>query len=276
MTELEPNPQATIDAPRAVRVRTSTGWADLAIKGAPGPPGPIGATGAASTVPGPVGPQGPAGAPAYPTPVVNGQWIKGVGGAAVWSAIADADVPAIATGRLSASSLTIADYNNAINNGWYFATPGTPNQPPVNDWYAIASVMVDGFGSCRQTAYAYQSDSVFMRRLKDGAWGAWRDLAGTIGAFGVYPSGPTNMLMQWGSANVAVVAQTNGAASVYVPLAHPWPNQHVMSWLTQTWPLASWGISLAGLIVSDLGGFSVNYNSPVAQNIAIGWMSLGN
>jgi hypothetical protein len=28
-----------------------------------------------------------------PTPVVNGQWIKGVGGAAVWSAIAAADLP---------------------------------------------------------------------------------------------------------------------------------------------------------------------------------------
>ena len=53
--------------------------------GAAGPQGPQGATGAASTVPGPAGPQGAAGTPAYPTPVVNGEWIKGVGGAAVWS-----------------------------------------------------------------------------------------------------------------------------------------------------------------------------------------------
>jgi hypothetical protein len=49
------------------------------------------------------GPQGPAG-PGVPTPVVNGQWIKGVGGAAVWSAIATADLPsAYAIKRTSGS-----------------------------------------------------------------------------------------------------------------------------------------------------------------------------
>jgi hypothetical protein len=37
------------------------------------------------------GPQGPTGV-GVPTPVVNGQWIKGVGGAAVWSPITPADV----------------------------------------------------------------------------------------------------------------------------------------------------------------------------------------
>jgi hypothetical protein len=40
---------------------------------------------------GAAGPQGPAGA-GVPTPVVNGQWVKGVGGAAVWAAITPADV----------------------------------------------------------------------------------------------------------------------------------------------------------------------------------------
>src|SRR4029077_8664877 len=38
-----------------------------------------------------IGPQGPTGI-GVPTPVVNGQWVKGVGGVAVWSAIALADV----------------------------------------------------------------------------------------------------------------------------------------------------------------------------------------
>lgn len=41
---------------------------------------------------GPSGVQGPMGI-GIPTPVVNGQWIKGVGGAAVWSAITLSDVP---------------------------------------------------------------------------------------------------------------------------------------------------------------------------------------
>jgi hypothetical protein len=53
---------ATIDPPRAIRIKTSTGWADLALAGPPG-------------------------APAFPTPVVNGQWINGQGGAAVWAPI---------------------------------------------------------------------------------------------------------------------------------------------------------------------------------------------
>jgi hypothetical protein len=39
----------------------------------------------------PIGPSGGS----IPQPVVNGQWVKGVGGAAVWSAIAAADVPGI-------------------------------------------------------------------------------------------------------------------------------------------------------------------------------------
>src|SRR3954468_24686549 len=40
----------------AIRVRTSTGWQDVAIIGPTGPTGPV------STVPGPTGPTGPAGA----------------------------------------------------------------------------------------------------------------------------------------------------------------------------------------------------------------------
>lgn len=56
---------ATVFAPvRPIRLKTSAGWADLIQVG-------------------------------VPTPVVNGQWIKGVGGAAVWSAITPADVPGV-------------------------------------------------------------------------------------------------------------------------------------------------------------------------------------
>lgn len=134
----------TIDTPRAIRVKTSTGWADLVIQGPTGltgaqgpqgvqgpqgaqgpigntgPQGPQGATGATGAQ-GTTGPQGPTGATGpgvvaggttgqllakktatdYDTQwttvatvpaVVNGQWLKGVGGAAVWSAITPADV----------------------------------------------------------------------------------------------------------------------------------------------------------------------------------------
>jgi hypothetical protein len=73
------------------KTATSTWTPEANIKGptgATGATGPAGATGAT----GPTGPQGAAGA-GVPTPVVNGQWIKGVGGAAVWAAIAPADLP---------------------------------------------------------------------------------------------------------------------------------------------------------------------------------------
>jgi hypothetical protein len=54
----------TIDAPRAIRVKTSTGWADLVIAGPPGLTGPAGAAGAngAPGAAGATGPAGPAGA----------------------------------------------------------------------------------------------------------------------------------------------------------------------------------------------------------------------
>jgi hypothetical protein len=57
MTDPEPEQTATIDPPRAIRVRTSTGWADLAIQG---PPGAVGATGPQGPA-GPTGGQGPPG-----------------------------------------------------------------------------------------------------------------------------------------------------------------------------------------------------------------------
>jgi hypothetical protein len=81
--------RATIDPPRAIRVKTSTGWADLAFQGPVGGQGPAGPAG-------PTGPQGPKGDPGagVPSPVVNGQFVKGVGGAAVWAAIAATDLPA--------------------------------------------------------------------------------------------------------------------------------------------------------------------------------------
>jgi len=49
----------------------------------------------------------PAAVTGIPLPVVNGQWIKGVGGAAVWSPIAYADVPGI--GSSPSGSITAAN-----------------------------------------------------------------------------------------------------------------------------------------------------------------------
>jgi hypothetical protein len=60
-----------------------TSWSGVA-----GPVGPAGPQGPQ----GPTGLTGPAGT-GIPTPVVNGQWVKGQSGAAVWSAIQQVDLP---------------------------------------------------------------------------------------------------------------------------------------------------------------------------------------
>jgi hypothetical protein len=69
---------------------------DQGVQGVAGPTGPTGPTGAQGPkgdtgAQGVAGPQGVAGV-GVPTPVVNGQWIKGVGGAAVWQPINPGDV----------------------------------------------------------------------------------------------------------------------------------------------------------------------------------------
>jgi hypothetical protein len=62
-----------------------------------------------------------------PKPVVNGQWIKGVGGAAVWSPWTTADLDAAFTAagqthRLGPNAVAnISDWNTAQTNGWYTA-----------------------------------------------------------------------------------------------------------------------------------------------------------
>lgn len=102
--DLTPEAQATIDPARAIRVKTSTGWANLVIQGPPGPTGSQGPQG----IQGIQGPQGPAG-PGVPTPVINGQWIKGVSGAAVWAPITVSDITIPRVRATRGSVFTVAN-----------------------------------------------------------------------------------------------------------------------------------------------------------------------
>ena len=87
----------------------TTPW--VPVGGTPGPTGPAG----------PTGPPGPTGT-GVPTPVVNGQWIKGVGGAAVWSPITAADVSGVemtsnkgvASGYAGITSGSLVDAPNGL------------------------------------------------------------------------------------------------------------------------------------------------------------------
>jgi hypothetical protein len=95
--------------------------------GPAGPAGPPGLTGPT----GPTGPPGPAGTPGapgvgVPVPVVNGQWIKGVGGAAVWAPIQNPDLPLILTPQQvvasqNASGAAAFVANNLAANGYILA-----------------------------------------------------------------------------------------------------------------------------------------------------------
>jgi hypothetical protein len=131
------------------------------------------------------GPQGPAGV-GVPQPIVNGQWIKGVGGAAVWSAIADVDVPSISspgTARLSPrANQSFTDWNNATQNGWW--TSSTAANSPLGDstWW-LGRVDTHDYGSGNQwitqelwnfTAGSNAQESRYRRRCNaPNTWGPW-------------------------------------------------------------------------------------------------------
>jgi hypothetical protein len=97
-------------------------WNGTTWLGATGSQGPQGATG-------PAGPTGPPGA-GIPTPVVNGQWIKGSGGAAVWSAISVGDVSGlynsgIHANRPAASAANTGAFYIATDRGGTWQSNGT-------------------------------------------------------------------------------------------------------------------------------------------------------
>jgi len=145
-----------------------------------------------------------------PTPVVNGQWIKGVGGAAVWTPIADTDVPSLNDfQRLGGGAgKVITDANTATPNGWYGMNPGGANAPPGSDYIALFSLTVNGPGNVRQIAYAYNNDTVWMRRRQDSTtWTAWKQNlrpviaaidgnGGVITGFGVSCTHPSTGIYQ--------------------------------------------------------------------------------
>lgn len=69
------------------------------------------------------GPKGDQGAPGtgVPTPVVNTQWIKGVGGVAVWSPIVETDVRGLVVADTAWTTITLA-------SGTHYAAPYGPVQ----------------------------------------------------------------------------------------------------------------------------------------------------
>lgn len=147
---------------------------------------------------------------ASPQPVVNGQFIKGVGGAAVWSAIADADLPA----RLGAIGLQVTDLNTATNDGWHWFASGATNSPTASYGALLVSVVNTGT-NLRQIVYEYVSDTVWVRRRQDATWGAWQQMWPTAKHCATY------------SANVQI---GGGTWTAIYPTAYPPPGTYMVEY----------------------------------------------
>jgi hypothetical protein len=111
--------------------------------------------------------------------VVNGQWIKGVGGAAVWSAINYSDIggtppPATLPPRLQAgATLAISDCNLATDSGWYHCPGGATANTPVGDWGMLNVSVLNDPTNTRQVFWSYSQEAAWTRRRQAGVWQAW-------------------------------------------------------------------------------------------------------
>src|SRR5215469_11180042 len=110
-------------------------------------------------------------------PVVNGQWIKGVGGAAVWQPIAQSDLPPPLQASETAPSGN--DLNNATACGWYQITSAMTNSPVVPGTGAGVNghmqVFNDGANSLKQVIYQRGTYATWSRYNNAGAgWTAWQ------------------------------------------------------------------------------------------------------
>lgn len=180
------------------------------------------------------GPQGPPGT-GIPTPVVNGQWIKGSGGAAIWSAISQQDVPQPLR-DYEEQPQSLNDANKALSTGWNRLDPGASNGPDSSTYFHLFTFQMYG-NQIRQIAYQMQSDKVYVRRMDTGTWQPWRLTSATpLGQFGGGSWG-FNPQVQVGN-----VTQTLGTGTpVYqnVPLPTAWPNSH-LAFFCNVWPNATW------------------------------------
>ena len=208
--------------------------------------------------------------------VVNGKWVKGVGGAAVWTDIVDADVSKAAPRLGPYDNEQYNDYNQMVKNGWYRGTGG-PNGPPSGEQTAVRVESIDGT-NVRQTAYDYSTDASWMRRCKDGTWTAWKrrspDIAETV-LDQVTPYFSAQAKVQFGQRMISVGVGTT--MEYQVPLVQAWPNQHFM-FLCSCWAMSLWnGLSIVapGRAYDLANGTMVVTNTVSAQNLLIDYMSIG-
>jgi hypothetical protein len=91
-----------------------------------------------------------------------------------FSAAFNANLPA----RLGANAVTVTDWNNALENGWYFCSTGT--NAPVGDW-CVGRVEAINSANVTQTVHAYAIDGsgntyTYRRSRTNNVWEAWYKL----------------------------------------------------------------------------------------------------
>jgi hypothetical protein len=224
------------------------------------------------------GMQGPQGLPGagIPTPVVNGQWIKGSGGAAVWQPITYSDLPASLGQYNNGYSNYATDLNNCTQIGFYAFQPTTANIP-FSGYGTVQTLTLFDNTNVRQIAYQYNSEASYSRRRNDGgAWTAW--YRGIPGVVGYEPAAwPGNARMQTGVQSGTVGVAGHGGNAVTVNLPFAWPNSHLF-FIAQSWPGSTWaGYSgIISCLAQNLSSGLVEFeNTSSNNNYTLYWLSIG-
>jgi microcystin-dependent protein len=141
------NPQSTYDSIADRFESSGGGIGPTGPPGPVGPPGPQGIQGVTGlTGPtGATGPPGPTGPGGYPTPLVEGSWLKVQGGVLVWTTIKAADLPA--SSQIPPG--LIADYGGgSAPTGWLICDGSAVDRTTYAALFnAIGTVWGSGNGS---------------------------------------------------------------------------------------------------------------------------------
>jgi hypothetical protein len=136
-----------------------------------------------------------------PQPVVQGQWLKGSGNAAIWAPIAASDLPSPIpqsqlVNNLQSPALS-SDLNLATASGWYRCDQGGANSPDNTQYWHIFVMNMYG-NQIRQMAYQIGTERMATRRMDSGTWQPWILSDGAWQTISLL-SGWTNYGGSWGT-----------------------------------------------------------------------------
>jgi hypothetical protein len=238
--DTDESPRVAVPQDHAVRVRTATGWQDIALVSTPGSIGPQGPQGPA----GPTGATGPAGAtgaqgPKGDTGATGPQGIPGPTGPTVSALVSDVgQVGQVRAGRqLALSDFTnlglsaprglwnLSDLTDASGNGRNLANKGGVTfAPGIN---GAASTAAQFTGSTSQALYVADTGAGDPFRISTGSWGCWfrtakrgtvQTLVTKLGAAGQYgyalAINVNNVFNGWVSLDGSALTQAYGVSDV--------------------------------------------------------------